>query len=218
MKLLNFEDIEQNTDQWLLLRAGNLTSSNMGKVMANLGKAFGEPAKKLAIDIAVERITGTPVSNGYSNEHMDRGHEQEPIARQLYEDRQFCAITNGGFFHSDGLGCSPDGLVSTEGVIEIKSVIPSVHYANVKRAGIDPSYKWQVLSNLMFTGRKWIDFVSYCSEFPVDQQLYVHRTFADQQSEQFANIRVRIRDFMALVDASQETILTAEYNLTRKAA
>ena len=38
------------------MRAGRLTSSKLGTVMANLGKAFGEPAKKYAVDIAIEQI------------------------------------------------------------------------------------------------------------------------------------------------------------------
>ena len=37
-----FIDIEQNSDEWYELRAGKLTSSKLGLVMANYGKAFGE--------------------------------------------------------------------------------------------------------------------------------------------------------------------------------
>ena len=57
-------NIDQNTDDWLDLRAGHLTGSNIAKVMANYGKAFGDPAKKLAVDIALEQITGKPLNNG----------------------------------------------------------------------------------------------------------------------------------------------------------
>ena len=137
--MLKFYDVEQNSDIWYALRAGKLTSSNLGKVMANFGKAFGEPAKKLAVQIAIEQITGQPISNDYSNAHMERGHEQEPIARMLYEEETFSTVSNGGFYGSDTLSCSPDGLVFDCGVIEIKSVIESVHYANVKRQNVDPA-------------------------------------------------------------------------------
>ena len=69
-----FHDVEQNSEEWFELRAGRLTSSNMGKVMANYGKAFGNPAKQLASKIAVELITGKPMdSNSFSNAHMERG-------------------------------------------------------------------------------------------------------------------------------------------------
>ena len=46
--MLNFYDIEQNSDDWFALRAGKITASKLGVVMANQGKAFGEPAKKYA--------------------------------------------------------------------------------------------------------------------------------------------------------------------------
>ena len=96
-----FIDVNQNSDEWFKLRAGMLTSSKLGVIMANFGKSFGEPAKKYAVQIASEQITGDPISSGYSNEHMDRGHQQEPIARMLYEEQSFCDVGNGGFFHSD---------------------------------------------------------------------------------------------------------------------
>ena len=69
-------DCQQNTDEWLDMRAGKVTGSAIGKIMANYGKSFGEPAKKLAVDIAVERITGKRITtNDYKNSHMERGHE-----------------------------------------------------------------------------------------------------------------------------------------------
>ena len=140
-------DVEQNTDEWFQMRAGRLTSSKLGTVMANLGKAFGEPAKKYAVDIAIEQITGKPVSSGYSNAHMERGHEQEPLARMKYEEENFVEVTNGGFFDSGFIGVSPDGCVY-DGFIALKSVISSVHYANITRAQFDPSYNCQSIGHM----------------------------------------------------------------------
>lgn len=209
--MLKFHDVDQNTDEWFALRAGLLTSSNLGKVMANYGKAFGEPAKKYAVNIAIEQITGKPIPSSYSNEHMERGHAQEPIARMMYEDETFCDVTNGGFFGSDFIGCSPDGLVSIDGAIEIKSVIASVHYANIKRQSVDPAYKWQCTGNLKFTGRDWLDFVSYCADFPPDKQLYTHRIHKDDLSNEFSMIDSRIDEFRKLVDESKDLILNSSY-------
>ena len=173
--MLKFHDVKQNTDEWYQLRAGKPTSSKLGTIMANYGKAFGEPAKKYAVDIAVEQLTGRPTPSVYSNKHMERGHEQEPVARMLYEEQKFCDVTNGGFWGDDYFGCSPDGIVGEKGCIEIKSVIAHVHYANIKRNGVDPAYKWQCIGNLFFTGSDWIDFISYCEQFPDDRKLFTHR-------------------------------------------
>ncbi len=138
-------NIEQNTDEWFALRAGKVTGSAVSKVMSHFGNPFGEPAKKYAVDIAVEQLTGIPVESGYSNAHMERGHEEEPIARSRYEEEYFYEVTNGGFFDNGTTGVSPDGLVSLDGMIEIKSAIPSIHYDRI-RAGIQfPKTEFEIL-------------------------------------------------------------------------
>ena len=216
MKPLDYLNVEQNTEEWLLLRAGLVTSSKLGCIMANYGKAFGDPAKKYAVDKAIEQITGNPVESSFSNAHMDRGHEQEPIARQHYEASTFCDVDNGGFFHNEKIGCSPDGLVADDGLIEIKSVISSTHYANVRRQSIDPAYKWQCIGNLLFTGRKWLDFVSYCSDFPESKQIYVYRMDVSDYQEGFDMILKRLSEFFILVDDTRATIEQSEYFVRAK--
>ncbi len=210
--MFKFHDIQQNTDEWYLLRAGKLTGSKFGTIMANYGKPFGEPAKKYAVNIAIEQITGNPIPSGYSNAHMERGHEQEPIARDLYEQENFTDVSNGGFFESDFVGMSPDGLVDDDGVIEIKSVIASVHYANIKRGSVDPAYKWQCIGNLKFCGRDWLDFISFCADFPIDKQLFVHRIRKKDLVSEFDMIDNRIDQFKILVDESKQKILNSNYD------
>lgn len=205
--MFEFIDIEQNTDEWFGLRAGKLTSSKLGTIMAKYGSAFGDPAKKYAVNVAIEQITGRPIASAYSNDHMERGHEQEPIARMLYEEEMFYDVGNGGFFQSDFIGCSPDGLVGKDGVIEIKSVIASVHYASIKRNNVDPAYKWQCIGNLKFTGRTWMDFISFCSEFPQGKQLFVFRMYKENYIDEFKMIDERIEEFKKLVDDCRKTIL-----------
>lgn len=209
--MFEFHDIEQNSDTWFDMRGGKLTSSNLGKIMANYGKAFGDPAKKLAATIAAQQLGAEVVSNSFSNEHMERGHQQEPLARMLYENETFCDVTNGGFFSSDFVGCSPDGLVSDCGVIEIKSVITNVHYANIKRQAVDPAYKWQCIGNLKFTSRDWLDFISYCQEFPIGKQLFVWRIRKEELADEFKMIDSRISEFKKLVDEMKLTITETNY-------
>lgn len=168
--------------------------------------SFGEPAKQLAVKLAIEQITGKRTESGFSNAHMDRGHAQEPIAAMLYENTYFCDVTNGGFFEDGKTGCSPDGLVDDDGVIEIKSVIASVHYETIKRNSVDPAYRWQVDFNLKTTGRDWLDFISYCADYPVDNQLFVHRIHKADRVEQFKMIDIRVGQFMELLDETKGRI------------
>lgn len=209
-----WHDVLQNTDEpcqccgktWMELRAGRVTGSSIAKVMAwhdkplKTGPKFGDPAKNLAVEIAVVESGGSPTENNYTNSHMDRGHEQESIARGLYEAKTFSEVTNGGFYDNGRTGCSPDGMVGRVGMVEIKSVINHIHYACVERNSFDPSYRWQLLHNLKETGREWIDFVSFCATFPSDKRLFIDRLYAKDMSIEFETINNRLRDYFKLVD------------------
>lgn len=204
-------DIDQNTDEWLALRAGKVTGSPVSKIMANYGKSFGEPAKKYAVDIAVEQLTGVPIGGGFTNAHMERGHEEEPIARGLYQQTFFREVTNGGFFDNGDTGVSPDGLISTDGIIEIKSAMPSIHYERIRKNAIDSAYRWQCSFELKESGREWLDFVSFCSMFPKDNRLFVVRLYAADLTEDFKKIDLRLIEFFGLVEDIKNRIEGARW-------
>jgi hypothetical protein len=201
-----FHDVQQNTDEWQALRCGRATASNFGTFMANDGKGFGDPAKRYALQIALEISTGKKAEYSFSNEHMERGHEQEPIARMLYEETTFCDVSNGGFFDCGDYGDSPDGLVNGDGVIEIKSVIAPTHYATLLRGSYDPAYKWQLVGHLDCTGREWVDFVSYCADFPVDKQLLTYRICRADVHAELVRLQERRASFLDLVGDTLKTL------------
>jgi hypothetical protein len=207
MKNVIFHDVEQNSDEWLELRKGKATASSFGAFMANLGKPFGDPAKRYALQLALERVTGNKAEHGFSNAHMERGHAQEPIARLLYEETFFTDVGNGGFFDCGRYGDSPDGLIGTDGVLEIKSVIPSTHYETLKRGSYDPSYKWQLIGHLDCTGRDYVDFVSYCSDFTENKQLLSYRILRTDVLLEIEQLNNRREEFLIMVDKIIEEIL-----------
>lgn len=196
---MQFHDVQQNSDEWLALRMGKATASNFACIMANDGRAFGEPAKAYALRIALEIATGRRQENSYSNEHMERGHEQEPVAREMYQEQRFVDVSNGGFFCWGSYGDSPDGLVGLDGGIEIKSVIDKTHYATLQRGSFDPAYKWQLIGHLDCTGRDWFDFVSYCEAFPEDKQLLIYRLHRVDYLNEIERLRTRRAEFLELV-------------------
>jgi len=200
-------NIDQNTDEWMQLRAGRIGGSSMGKIMANYGRAFGPPANDLAVQIALEQIKKKSLESGFTNSHTERGHIEEPIARALYEDEFFCDVTNGGYFmDGDDIGVSPDGLVYDDGVIEIKCVIYSVQFATVKRGAHDPKYKWQLAHELKVSGREWIDYVSYCAEFPDGKRLFVQRLTPEDFKDEFLMMGLRLAEFRQLVNMKKKVI------------
>lgn len=204
-----WHDVQQNGDVWEALRLGKSTCSTFGTFMANDGRAFGEPAKRDALRIALEQLTGKKSEFSFSNDHMERGHEQEPIARMLYEQEHFCSVSNGGFFDLGAYGDSPDGLVNEDGVTEFKSVIAPVHYATLTRGKHDPAYHWQLIGHLDCTGRRWCDFASYCADFPDESQLLVYRLHRADYEADIARLRARRSEFLRLVDETRERVKNA---------
>ncbi len=196
---MKWHDVEQNSPDWDALRLGKATASGYNKFMANYGKAFGDPALRYALQIALERVTGTKSEHSFKSDDMERGHEQEPIARMLYEEQQFVDVTNGGFFDWGDWGDSPDGLVDDDGVLEIKCVIAPIHHATIKRGKPDPSYKWQIVGHFDGTGRDWVDFASYCSDYPEHRQLVVYRTYRAEVETELAQLAERRAQFLELV-------------------
>ena len=205
-----FHDVQQNSEEWFDLRLGKVTSSNFGKVMANLDKAFGKPAQEYALKIVLEGLSGERVTESFSNGWMDQGHELEPLAREAYEEATFNEVSNGGFVEHSNLliGCSPDGLVlQGNGGIEIKCPKFTTHYANIKRGSFDPSYKWQLIGNMWICELDWIDFVSYCPEFPESKQLYIHRLNRADYINEIDALDSRVRDFLKEIEAIKKTMI-----------
>lgn len=203
---MQFHDVQQNSDAWHELRLGKATASKFGCFMANDGKAFGDPAKDYALKIALERVTGRRAEFSFTNDDMERGHEQEPIARMIYEDDRFVDVQNGGFFDCGDYGDSPDGLIGADGVLEIKCVVAKVHYATMRRGSFDPAYRWQLVGHLDCTGRRWVDFASYCADFPESEQLIVYRLTRDECADELERLRQRRNQFLALVAEITNTI------------
>jgi hypothetical protein len=202
-----FHDVEQYTKAWHDLRCGKITSSNYGLIMANEGRSFGKPAKRYALQIALERINGDKVETGFSNKHMVRGKMQESVARMFYERQYFVNVDNGGFFDCGLYGDSPDGLVNGDGVIEIKSVISPVQNATIRRGLHDPAYTWQMIGHLDCTGKNWVDFISYCAEFPQEKQIIVYRLYRKDYLDHIERLRRRRDDFLTLICEIERNIM-----------
>lgn len=203
---MKWHDIEQNTEEWENLRLGKITASKAASFMANGEDAFGEPAKCYALQLALEIETGQKCFESFSNVHTQRGHAQEPIARTAYECENFLTVEKGGFFDCGDYGASPDGLIDDIGLIEIKSVIAHVHFNNIKRSSFDPAYKWQLASLLDCSGRKWVDFVSFCSVYPEHKKLFTCRVQRSALKEEIKLLRNKRNKFIKLVSCMRNEL------------
>jgi len=189
--------IEQNTDEWFNLRMGRITASNFGTIMANYGKAFGNPAIQYAMRTAIESKTKRMIET-FQNEWMARGTELEQDAREAYEMQTFRTVLPGGFCERDGFGASSDGLAD-EGMIEIKCPKYSTHFATLLSESYDTTYQWQIRGQMWLYDRPWCDFVSYCPEMPESKQLLIYRVERDVFEER--KLVARLTDFKELVQS-----------------
>ena len=133
------------------------------------------------VELMLERITGE-VAEGYSNQHMENGIEQEPFARVAYEVETGTDVEEVGFIlHPElsFLGASPDGLVGDDGMVEIKCPTPAVHFDYWRNRKVPRKYLLQMQCQMLCTGRGWCDFASYNKAFPVHARLVVICVEAD---------------------------------------
>jgi len=206
-----YHDIKQNTEDWYTLRFGKATSSNFAKIAANEGKPFGKPAIEYALKTVLESISMESVTDSFSNGWMEQGHEREPVAALKYEDEPFNTVLNGGFCQHEkmaNIGCSPDGLVFDDnGGIEIKCPKFSTHYATLKRNSFDPTYKWQLIGNMWICELDWIDFVSYCPEFPKNKELFIHRLDRNDYIAELKYLEERVGEFRQMITKIESDII-----------
>jgi len=153
---------EQNTPEWHAARSGKFTASMFGDLFA----AKTTQAYENAIyRVAYERVTGQQAPS-YSNAHMERGHELEPMARESYEMQTFNMVEQVGFCElNEWVGCSPDGLVGNDGMIEIKCPAYNTFIRYINAGTLPSTYFYQVHGQMYVTGRKWVDFVAYHPPF-----------------------------------------------------
>lgn len=184
-------DAPQGSDAWHASRLGRYTGSNAGD--------FSDGH---AIRLAVERITGKPAGESFSNADTKRGLEQEPYARMAYEGLGGEIVREAGFAYLPTImaGCSVDGFVGDDGIVEIKCPRTATHVQYLLAGVVPKEYKAQITHNLWVTGRSFCDFISYDPTLPGPLQLFWCRaipTPTEIELHQAAAMRFlfKVRDF-----------------------
>ncbi|MEX5513584.1 lambda exonuclease family protein [Pseudophaeobacter sp. 1A09344] len=180
---VKLHNAEQGSDEWLQLRCGVLTASVVKEIVTpTLKLAANDKTRALANKIAIQRITGIPEET-FTTEKMLRGHIDEEVARDLYSQK-YATVSEFGFVTNDRFpffGYSPDGLVGSDGLIEVKSRDPHLHLASITARengeGIPKEYMAQIQAGLLISGRDWCDFISFSHGLP----MMVHRVEPDAE-------------------------------------
>lgn len=176
--------IEQGTDEWKQERCARLTASRFFDVLSLLKSgAPSEARSKYMREIVFEILSGVPKQSAQAVA-MKWGTEIEIYAREAYELQTGNIVQTASFVRHpelDFVGCSPDGLVDSDGGIEIKCPHDEGKHIQTLLEGIPKEHIPQIQGNLFVTNRKWWDFISYDPRQGAEYRLYVQRVERDEQ-------------------------------------
>lgn len=162
----------QQTEDWFLQRLGFVTASRVSDVMAKTKTGYSATRDNYMMELLCQRLTGKR-EESYTNFAMQRGTEMEPIARGCYEAKSGVMVEEAGFIKHKTIaffGASPDGLVSTDGLLEIKCPNTKQHVEFLRTGKPDNKYQWQMLCQMECSDREWCDFVSFDDRMPAPLQ------------------------------------------------
>lgn len=182
-----YPDLIQGSDEWLAARCGLLTASEMRLAVTipkpeTRVKKDGTPYKQREIEpaetdacrshvweLAAQRITKY-VEPAYIGDDMLRGMDDEITARALYAEA-YAPVTAMGLVTNDRwgftIGCSPDGLIGADGILECKSRRQKYQFETIATRAMPDDYLLQVQTALLVTERAWCDFISYSGGQPM---------------------------------------------------
>lgn len=173
--MIQIIDCEQGTPEWFQARLGIPTASEFDKVLAK-GRGGGESKgrRTYMLKLIGERMTEEP-GESYTNAHMDRGKIMEDEARDAYVFMKDIEVSRVGFIRNGDVGCSPDSLIDTNGLLEIKTKLPHLHLDVILSNEMPSEHVAQVQGQMWVSEREWCDFVSYWPKLP----LFVKRIYRD---------------------------------------
>jgi putative phage-type endonuclease len=179
-------NIEQGSQEWFEMRLGKVTASRIADLLSKIKTGESAGRKKLKNELIRERLTGKR-TEGYTNAAMERGIALEPLARASYEIQRSLFVDQVSFVNHPVIsmaGCSPDGLIGSDGLIEIKCPNPENHLDHILNDGVDlinryfGQCQWQLAC---MPDRKWCDLVSFDPDISEPLQLFITRIFRDDE-------------------------------------
>jgi hypothetical protein len=197
----------QGTPEWEAQRCGKLTASRFHEAIARTKTGWSASRKNYRDALVAQRMRQLPLEQGWISKAMQQGKEREPQARAAYAFYRDVEVIQVGFIDHPSInmaGCSPDGLVEDDGLVEIKCPETPQHFDMLLDEPIKHAYQVQIAWQLACTGRAWCDFVSF--DPTVDQDLQLKIIRVPRSDEFIAELEREARTFLAEVDARLELL------------
>ena len=194
-------NIIQGSPEWFASRMGRVTASRVADVIAKTKSGYSTSRDNYCVELALERLTGNR-QESFTNDAMKWGTETEPLARAAYEARTGAIVDEVGMVAHPSIamtGASPDGLIDADGLLEVKCPNSATHAKTLLSKKPDNKYITQMMWQMICTGRKWCDFVSFDPRFPEHLQLFVTRI--ERDDEKCKELEAEVIKFLEDVEA-----------------
>lgn len=188
--------MEQRSDEWFKARLGKVTASAVADVMAKTKSGYGASRANLMAKLITERLTGQPAES-YTNGAMQWGIDNEDTARAAVAFYLGQEIHEVGFIEHPTImdfGASPDGLIGSDGMLEIKCPNTATHLAYLRERQIPQKYLLQMQTQMVCADRKWNLFVSFDPRLPIRLQMFSQRV--ERDNDLIAEIESEVQKFL----------------------
>jgi predicted phage-related endonuclease len=183
--MIQIHNVEQKSDEWFKIREQYPLTASNAHTIAVAGKGL----ETLCWEIMANKYSFAD-EDKISTKDLDRGIELEPLARQIYELRTGYIVRKVGFVTDEEIskvgGASPDGdIVNEDGIVEFKAFADVKHFKMIidfKETGtfeIEKDYQYQMQQQLLFTGKKWVDYSVFNPNFK--DSLLIQRVYRNEE-------------------------------------
>jgi hypothetical protein len=165
-------DCLQRDAVWHRTRHGIVTASRVADAIAKRKPKKGQPPEEVEelacrrdyrLQLVSEILTGISVDH-YVSPAMEYGTENEPLARAAYEMAAGMDVEQVGFVLHPTIargGCSPDGIIGTDGLVEFKVPASTTHIQYLIDGMVPDQYIPQMMFQMACCERQYCDFVSH---------------------------------------------------------
>lgn len=200
-------EIIQRTPEWYATRLGKVTASRIADIVAKTKTGYQTTRANYLAELLIERLTGKSPEK-YVNAAMQWGTDNESDARIAYEFATGHSVTEIGFVDHPTIaacGASPDGLVGSDGLVELKCPLTATHLETLLGRSVPGRHRTQIYWQLACSGRQWCDYVSFDPRLPERYSLFISRVVRDDVV--ILTLEKEVRLFLAELD---DTLLRLE--------
>lgn len=186
--------VEQGGYEWLALHVGKPSAGGFANIIT---PKTWKPSESSAYrnKILAEWWLGV-VPEDVASAWMERGLELEKRARSWYEFTYDVKVEQVGFIERDdrSCGCSPDGLIGDEGLLQIKCYSAANH-VGVMLNPLKTKHLPQILGEMAIAERKWTDLVFWHPMFePVVQRIEWDQDLIDGLESALATFNISLAE------------------------